>query len=52
MALALKTERFRNGSNSDIATSLLDVRFAPKSGHRATTAACPLCADSVAKVEN
>src|SRR5712671_7498783 len=30
----------RFGSDSDIATWLPDVRFAPKSGHPATTAAC------------
>jgi hypothetical protein len=34
----------REGSDSDIATWLPDVRFTPKSGHRATNAACPLCA--------
>jgi hypothetical protein len=28
------------------------VRFTPESGHRATRLACPLCADTVAKVQN
>jgi hypothetical protein len=36
----------RHGSDSDIATQLPDVRFTPKSGHSATTAARPFCAMS------
>ena len=36
----------RFGSYADIATSLQDVRFTPKSGHVQCNSACPLCANS------
>ena len=40
-ALREKPWDVRSGSDSDIAAELPDVRSAPKSGHRATTSACP-----------
>jgi hypothetical protein len=36
----------RFGSKADMTSLIHDVRFTPKSGHRRTTAECPLCAKS------
>jgi hypothetical protein len=35
---------------TDVSAWLPDVRYTPKSGHQATIAACPLCADCVEKL--
>ena len=40
----------RFGSNADMCSALVDVRFTPESGHVRCKSKCPLCADFVAEV--
>src|SRR6516165_7144037 len=46
LAREAKCPEVRFGSKADIAASLINVRFTPKSGHQQSALGCPLCAKS------
>ena len=43
---SVRAAHVRFGSGTDVAASLINVRFTPESGHRNSLAGCPLCAKS------
>jgi len=43
---SVRAAHVRFGSGTDVAASLINVRFTPKSGHRNSVAQCLLCAKS------